>query len=379
MSQPAKLTLADLRRHFRDAEADDRAVMAHQICRSIEKAELTAAEREKAESLVRLMAADLAEKVRLALAVTLKHSTLVPRDVAVTLARDIDAIAAPILSASPALTDDDLIEILRGGEPVRQIAVARRPTLGRRVTGAMAIFGVEAAVVAACANDNAEFAEIALQRVLDRYPTSQQVAEAMASRPQLPISVAERLAAAASEVVRAQLQARHSLRAETARRLSVAVRERMTVDLIDEAAAGVDYPTFVGQLHRGGRLNASLLLRALGRGQATFFEHGLAHLSGVPHARAWLMVHDGGPLGFRAIYERAGLPARLFPAFRAALDAWRSVQAEGRLLDPADMQGLVLERFLTSHPLAPREDVDYLLDRLDQSDARTQGRRADAA
>ena len=59
------------------------------------------------------------------------------------------------------------------------------------------------------------------------------------------------------------------------------------------------------------------------------FEHGMAELAGTPHHRTWLMIHDAGPLGLRAIYERAGLPPRLFPAFRAGVDTCRQLQAEG--------------------------------------------------
>ena len=365
---------------IRGGEPEERADAVHKLCRSMERQALTAAERERAMEIVRILAADVAEKVRIALAVTLKASHLIPRDVASALARDIDAIAVPILSASPCLTDDDLIEIVRAGEPMRQIAVARRPTLNRRVTGALAVFGVEAAITAACANDNADFAEISLQRAMDRFPASTALAEAMVGRASLPVSVVERLTHAASEALRERLTARHPIKAETARRLAAAVRERVTVDLIDEAAAGVDYAAFVSQLHRGGRLNASLLLRALGRGQISFFEHGVAELSGVAHTRASLMIHDAGPLGLRAVYERAGLPVRLFPAFRSALEAWRSVQNEGRLLDRAVLQELVLQRFLTQQPLAPKEDLAYLMERLDRNaDASDGVRHANAA
>jgi uncharacterized protein (DUF2336 family) len=114
------------------------------------------------------------------------------------------------------------------------------------------------------------------------------------------------------------------------------------------------------------RLTASLLLRALAQGHMTFFEWGVAELSGVPHHRTWLMIHDAGPLGLRAIYERAGLPARLFPAFRAAVDTFHSLEFEGGARDVERFQQIMLQRFLTQPDTAMREDVDYLLDKMDQ-------------
>jgi len=109
-----------------------------------------------------------------------------------------------------------------------------------------------------------------------------------------------------------------------------------------------------------------LLLRALANGYMSFFEWSLAELSGVPHHRTWLMVHDAGDLGLRAIYERAGLPRRLFPAFRAAVDTYHSLGADGAEGGMERFQRRMLERFLTRLDGASRDDVDYLLDKVDR-------------
>ena len=85
----------------------------------------------------------------------------------------------------------------------------------------------------------------------------------------------------------------------------------------------------------------------------TFFEWGVAELAGVPHHRTWLMIHDAGPLGLRAIYERAGLPARLFPAFRAAVDTFHALEFDGGARDLERFQQRMLQRFLTQ-PTPPR-------------------------
>jgi len=98
----------------------------------------------------------------------------------------------------------------------------------------------------------------------------------------------------------------------------------------------------------------------------SFFEWALAELAGVPHHRAWLMIHDAGELGLKAIYERAGLPSRLLPAFRAAVDTYHSLDFDGDSDDRPRFQRRMLERFLTQNPAVSRDDVDYLLDKIDQ-------------
>ena len=96
------------------------------------------------------------------------------------------------------------------------------------------------------------------------------------------------------------------------------------------------------------------------------FEWGLSELAGVPHHRTWLLIHDAGPLGLKAIYERAGLPARLFPAFRSGVDTFHAMNADGAARDKERFQERMLQRFLTQPQLAPKEDVDYLLEKMDR-------------
>jgi uncharacterized protein (DUF2336 family) len=87
------------------------------------------------------------------------------------------------------------------------------------------------------------------------------------------------------------------------------------------------------------------------------------------------MVHDAGALGLRAIYDRAGLPARMFQTFRIAVDTYHALASENADPDVMRFQARMIERFLTQVPFAPREDLIYLYERLDR-DAR--GRRRGA-
>ncbi len=362
------LTDGDVRSLIKGDTDEERAIAAHKLCRSIDRAPLTPDERKAAQDILRVMAADAAELVRRALAVTLKASPLIPRDVAMRLARDVDSVAVPVLNYSPAFTDEDLIGLVRGAEPARQIAVAKRPTLSETLTGVIVETGVEAAVEACCANDNAAFAERTLQRAMDRFGGSEGVQSAIAHRPTLPLAVAEKLVTLAGDAIREHLVAHHALTPETALAISLGARERATFDLVEQAARTTDLPAFCAHLNRQGRLSASLLLRGLASGHITFFEHGVAELAGIPHARTWLMIHDSGPLGLKAIYERAGLPARMFPAFRTGMETWRSMDLDGSPKDRERFQERMLQRFLTDAPAAGRDDLEYLLDKMDRID-----------
>lgn len=362
----AALTDVDLRTLLKGATADERAVAAHKLCRTIDHGEMTAEEREAAGDILRVMAADAAELVRRALAVTLKSSNILPHDVALKLARDVESISLPMLNFSPVFTDDDLAEIVRLGGPVRQLAIAKRPKLSEKVTGAIVEYGAEAAVQTACANDNAAFTETVLQKALDRFEKSEQVLAAVAYRNALPLAVTERLITMVGDQVRDHLINNHAVSPETALTIATGATERATVDLVDQAGRAADPKAFAAHLNKVQRLTASLLLRSLAHGHMTFFECAVAELAGVPHHRTWLMIHDAGPLGLRAIYDRAGLPARLFAAFRAGVDTFHSMEFDGGLRDRERFQERMLQRFLTQPQGAARDDVDYLIDKMDR-------------
>ncbi|MBI1686057.1 pole-localized protein SpbR [Caulobacter hibisci] len=362
----AALTTDDIRMLVKGATPDERALAAHKLCRKIDRADLGEDERQQAQEILRVMAADAAELVRRALAVTLKTSPLLPPDVANRLARDVESVSLPIISFSPVFNDNDLAEIVRLGGPIRQMAIARRPKLSSKITGLLVDQASEEVVATACANDNARFSDLALQKALDRFAKSETVLKAVAYRSVLPLAVTERLIDMVGDQLREHILDHHALSAERTLEIIVGAKERATIDLVDQAGRTADPQAFVAHLHRAERLTPSLLLRALAQGHMTFFEWGVAELAGVPHHRTWLMVHDAGALGLKAIYERAGLPSRLFPAFRAGVDAYHGMEFDGRPGERERFQEHMLQRFLTSSQAVSRDEHDYLLDKLDR-------------
>ena len=362
----AALTDDDLRMLVKGPTPDERALAAHKLCRTIDREALSGEELARAQDILRVMARDAADLVRRALAVTLKASPILPHDVAMRLARDLDNIAVPVLNFSPSFTDEDLIEIAKRGGPVRQVAIAKRSSLTEEVAGTLVEVGCEEAVRTVCANDNAALNAKSLNRAIERFEESENVLGAIAFRKVLPMAVIEKLIHLVSDQVRQHLVDNHALSPELALQIAAGAAERATVDLVDQAGKAQDLGAFVGHLSRSGRLSPSLLLRGLAHGHMAFFEWGIAELAGVPHHRTWLMIHDAGPLGLKAIYERAGLPTRLFPAFRAGVDTYHSMTLDGGPRDRERFQERMLQRFLTMPQTAAKDDIDYLLEKMDR-------------
>lgn len=366
----AHLTEADIRTLVKGPTEEARAQAAHKICRCIDEMELAPDERDYAEEILGIMAQDAAALVRRALSVALKNSPKLPREIANRLAADIDQIALPVIMNSPSLTDEDLIEIIRVNPPSKQIAVASRETLSAAVTTAIAEHGAPAAVERALSNDNAIFDENGLEITIARFAESEKITRAMAHRPVLPVRITEKLVAIVSGEVFDHLVNHHELSPQTAIDIAMGARERATIDLIEQAVRQADVAPFIKRIHVHGRLTPSLIMRALCMGHMEFVEHALAELAGLTHQRMWLMIHDNGPLGLKAAFDRAGLPPRLFPPFRAAVDLYHQVERDGDIEDRARFRQKMIERVLTLFQSIPKEDLDYLLEKLDAMEDR---------
>lgn len=360
----SRLTPKDIQALMSNPSTDVRAEIAGKVATEIGDKALSPREREIAQQIVRLMVKDAAERVRLALATSLAHAHDVPHDVAMALAEDVDAVAVPFIEASPVLSEEDLISLVRAGSPGRQTAIARRPVVSNKVADALVNTGLPDVVRTLVSNPGAKITENTLMTIVQKHGTDHTIADQIVRRPELPLSVAERLVTLVTEHLRNHLISHHKVPKDVVRRLVEQSRERATVDLLDDARDGSNIADLVRQLRASGRLTPSLLLRAVCTGDMRLCEEAFAQLTGLPSHKSWILLHDAGPLGFRALFERAKMPEVLYPAFRTAIDVFHEMESENALDDRARFEGRMLERVLTQYNDLDTDDLDYLLDRL---------------
>ncbi|MFQ5534646.1 MAG: DUF2336 domain-containing protein [Sphingomonadales bacterium] len=316
------LSDADVLELLSNPVAEIRAKLATKVANQITNDVLTPNEKEIANDILRKMSLDVSVVVRQSIAENLRHATELPSDVAMALARDVEAVALPMLESSPAFTDADLVELVKIGTSAKQIAIAKRETVSDTVAYALIEMENSDAVVAVLANAGAEIGERSLDLALDLYGDNDEVKEAMTHRDRLPVRIAERLVTLVSEQLRQYLMVHHELSAELVANVVFEGREQATMGFIGAGSDPDETAKLVSQLYSHGRLTPSLVLRALCLGDMDFCEHAFAHLAVVPIEHARKLIHDPGPLGFEAIFERAGMPPGLFPIFELAIDVF---------------------------------------------------------
>ncbi|HUB43363.1 MAG TPA: DUF2336 domain-containing protein [Acetobacteraceae bacterium] len=359
----SSLSQADVARLLAEPSVGVRSELAAKVALEIDSAQLTPDELAIAQDIARIMAQDAAQAVRQALAESLRHAVHLPREVALRLADDVEAVALPVLSASPALTDDDLIAILRRATVPQQHAIASRPEVSEPVSDVVIATAEEGAVATLMRNKGAHIAEPSLHRAVDRFPGSVAIKTGMVHRASLPISVAERLVVMVSEDLRRYLLSHHALPASVAADLVLQSRERAVIGL-SLRASREDLTALIRQMHRHRRLTPSLILRALCMGDLAFFEIALAVRAGVPVENAQILVHDPGGKGLASLYRKADLPESLLPVFRVAVDAANSTGLDGGERDFERYRSRVITRVLSQCEDFGPEDLEYLVGKL---------------
>lgn len=361
----AKLREEDVARLLTNPSGDTRADIAAKI--ASQHALLSEGERRLAEDIFRVMVKDAEVRVREALSRQLKENPLVPHDVAMALARDVDAVALPILQFSEVLSDEDLVEIVKSQSSGKRKAVAGRSHVSVSVADALVETHDQAAVATLVANKGAELTEATLNRVVEEFAGNDEVGGSLADRPNLPVTVAERLMARVSENIRQHLMARQDLSPEVATTMLIQARELAVLGLSDSET---DVVKLVEHLHKNGRLTPSIVLRAVCMGDMTFFEAALARLAGIKLENARTLIHDSGKRGFEALFDKAQLPKAFFQAMRAAVDVSYVMQYDGGPNDRERFSRRMIERILTQYGDLgvefENDDLEYLLAKMNQ-------------
>ncbi len=358
------------------ASPAQRAPAAAALAGSLVRGELNPQDERDAQVILTALLDDPSPLVRAALAQELSVAHNAPHHIVVALANDQAEVAAPILNKSPRLSDSDLIDCVAIGDGASQIAIATRLRVSAALAAAIAEVGAREAVIALVRNDGADTPDFSLNRIIERFGEDGEAREALLARIDLPVTFRAKLVDAAASALTRFVVSRDWLSAERAERACREAREKATVLLAADSADQLDGPAaLVRHLREQGQLTAGLVLRALLSGNTSLLIAALAELSGLPANRVSGYVREFDGAGFSALFSRAGLPASLLPAFRAALAAQTECAADPDSL--ARLSRTMIERVLTSCErtddlaLAP---VIALLRRFDAEAARDDAR-----
>ncbi len=243
-------------------------------------------QRQTYETLTALVA-DVAVRVRAAVADVLKDLPQAPRALILQLAQDQAVmVSAPIIRFSPLLTAEDLLSLIAEARSAGTVmAVAGRPGIDSRVSDAIAATADSAAIRALLCNRTAQIREATLDALIVRAGDHLDWHEPLVHRPALP----SRAVRALAEIVASHLLEVLAQRADLPPDLAEELRTRFAARLsAGESAARRREPTMdealagAHALARAGRLTEDAALEATRQGDTRAAAALLAVAAGVP-------------------------------------------------------------------------------------------------
>jgi uncharacterized protein (DUF2336 family) len=343
----------------RTAPAGLRAEATGALARAYLYSDLSDDDRVVAEGAMIMMLDDASPLVRRALAEALCGSSDAPPAIIHALATDQPEIAKIVLERSELFIDADLVEIVATSDAAIQCAIASRQWLQRAVAAAIAEVGAPEACLMLIENESADIAPFSVSRVVERHGHLAAIREALLARNDIPASIRQALVGKLSEALADFVTARAWLAPERAQRIAREACEKAAVTIA--ASVPDEGKALIGHLRTTGQLTVGLILRAMLSGNVALFEDALSDLSGLPRSRVQGIIRSRSASGFRALYERAGLPESTYPAFREAIEALREMQNAYEPGGTGRLKRRVIERVLQGCARADLGEIEPLL------------------
>ena len=213
----ASTALIDVRDRMREnPTVRVRADAAKQVSVLFSASTLTAAEHQTALAILEELARDVEKQVREALATHVVSCAILPPMLARTIAADLEEISIPFIRISPALSEADLVAIVRLGSTAKQVAVATRERVSERVAKVLVATRSTAVVTTLLRNGGAEISEPSYHMIMDGFTSDATVQGLLVERAALPLTVTERLIQVVSDALRDRLVEKHALPPEIA-------------------------------------------------------------------------------------------------------------------------------------------------------------------
>lgn len=329
-------------RWVQTAAATERAAAAAALARTYINGDLPVDDRCAADAALTFLLDDPSVKVRMALAEVLSMSRVAPPQIISALASDQPEVAELVLGRSPLLSDGDLIERARVGEPAVQAIIADRPVVSMSLSAAIAEMGDAEACIVLLGNVGADIAELSFKRITERFGGVARVREALIADRRLPAESRHELLVRLGEALMKSPLVRAIFHGERAGRVLKDAWLKASVTLIDRTPTS-EFPALVEHLRLRGDLTPRFLIRALAHGKVDFFGASLVALTGHPHEQVSALIANGFDNALYALCRKAGLPERTHEVVRRALQIWRDVARGKRAAGVQEASWLMLK------------------------------------
>jgi uncharacterized protein (DUF2336 family) len=316
-------------------------------------------------TLLETLATDQVIRVRRILSHAFQFDREAPHKIVSGLARDRERdVAKPLLSNSPVLTDDELIEIVDGGAPDwAQEAIAGRAAVSPDLADAIARHDNTGAVRRLIENQGAAIGDATMDRIVARAEEVEPWHAPLANRPKLPMSAVRALVRFIAGPLLKILRRTQTLDAETQQQLDAEIahrgndpRPRKPIRKDTKGGArgesgrrggGESPEERAERLMDAGQLNDEIVSLALASGERDFVTASLALRAGMSVSVGRRIVASKSAKAVTALAWKGKFPMRF------------AMEVQGRLAAIPPMVR-IYARGGVDYPLTPEEMTWHL-------------------
>lgn len=266
--------------------------------------------RDAATAKLLILARDCEVEVRRALSSAVADLDCIPKEIATTLARDVDAlVSVPIVEFSPLLDDDDLIALI-AEPPTASVlaAMARRKSLSPNVVDQLVSTEEPKILIPLLHNTSTQIRESALERIVDFAHEIEDLQAPLVARPELTERLVLKLSRFVASSLIFELSTRVGLSDEARRALEA------RLDATSEPALS-DMPSEDEVLDAVKRREDGEVYAALSR-RAGVCEETVRRVFSIGMAKAIVALAWKSELSMAAAVELQSFPGRILRARR---------------------------------------------------------------
>jgi uncharacterized protein (DUF2336 family) len=308
---------------FLNGKSEDTLVqIAQRTGQILTEETISLTDRRAAEEIARALALQALERVRRELSFAIRNAKTLPKNLAIQLAHDVDAVAVPFLELTEVFSDSEWRSLILTISRRARIAVAQRESISEAIALPLAQLGDSDVVRVLIDNPKVPMDGGVCPAILKRFETDTEIIDQLAQREDLLIDIVVELISLVSQAMRRKLESRYRIPAMS-RQLASESENAAILRLISNMPAEELHPV-IDALRRDGKLNPQLVLNALRKRYAGFPVAVLSNLANrdLDHVRR--ILNRGKRDAVIDIMKRARFPDGMHAEIWSEIEAARN-------------------------------------------------------
>jgi len=281
------------------------------------------------------VAYDLERQVREELASKLASEAAAPPDLIRKLAGDEISVARPVITESPVLKEEDLIEIAESRGQEHMFAITKRSDIGENLSEVLVKKGDDRVVEGLVRNETAKISRNTMQKVVERAESSTGLQAPLVDRPDLPADLMKDMLAFVSEDIKAKIMDQTNL-----------INADKLDEILEDVGTKIENKSnlrknskskpevLIEELVRNGELNENKLVELAKQRKIPEFICGLAHIAELDISATRRAIMDRSGEGLAIVCKSCNFTQATFSTFINYVwpDSERSIEQSCKLI-----------------------------------------------